>query len=163
MSEREQQPTSLEEMSDRLKRPGTLEMLCDKIIAGDMMREVALEWGVTIYRLRRWIAAEPSRAAAVRAARTLSAATYDEKAEQAIKDAKDDLELKRAKELAHHYRWKASKIDPGQYGDKLEVGGPGDFSKTDDNELANRLDGLLPGAGAIARGILAGGGGNVVH
>jgi hypothetical protein len=159
----DQQPTSLEEMSDRLKRVGTLELLCDKIIAGDMLTEVALEWGVTLSRLRRWIAAEPTRAAAVVAARRISAATYDEKAEKAIKDAKDDLELKRAKELAHHYRWKASKMDPGQYGEKLEVGAPGDFSKTTDDELIGKLDALIPGAAAFAQRVLAGGGGESVH
>lgn len=161
MSEREQQPTSLEEMSDRLKRPGTLELLCDAIIEGRMLREVALEWGVTIYRLRRWIAAEPARAAQVRAARVISAATYDEKAEQVIQDASDDLSLKKAKELAHHYRWKASKIDPGQYGEKIDVTANVNVREASDEQLARELAGM--GLGAVAEALLKPSGGDRVH
>lgn len=141
---------------DPLKRPEALDRLCDAIIDGRMLTEIALEWGVTRFRLMRWIAAEPTRGARVKEARRLSAQTYDEKAEQAIKDATDDLGLKKAKELAHHYRWKASKINPGDYGDKIEVGGPGDFSKSADDDLVNRLDALMPGAGAVARAALEG-------
>ena len=163
MSDHEQQPTSLEEMSDRLKRPGTLELLCDKIVGGELLREVSKEWGVTESRLRRWIASEPTRAAAVRAARQTGAFALEEKAERHILDASDDFELKKAKELAHHLRWRASKMNPGEFGDKIEVGAPGDFSKVEDNELVSRLDAIMPGMGNMAAAVLAGGGGGSVH
>jgi hypothetical protein len=37
--------------------------------------------------------------------------------------ASDAFELAKAKELAHHYRWRASKIAPKLYGDRLQVEG----------------------------------------
>ena len=42
-------------------------------------------------------------------------------AEAELRNASDPFELARARELASHYRWKASKADPGQFGDKLET------------------------------------------
>ena len=55
----------------------------------------------------------------------MMAAYLVERAETEIRDSADEFELKKAKELAHHYRWKASKIAPRDYGDKLEVNNTG--------------------------------------
>lgn len=53
------------------------------------------------------------------------ASYWEEKAESCIADAADEFELKKARELAHHYRWRAAKIAPREYGDKLEVNNTG--------------------------------------
>lgn len=46
---------------------------------------------------------------------------WDERAEAAISAASDEFELRKAKEISHHYRWRASKIAPKDYGDKQQV------------------------------------------
>ena len=50
---------------------------------------------------------------------------WDERAGDVIQQAADPFELAKAKELAHHYRWRASKIAPRDYGDRIQadVGG----------------------------------------
>ena len=60
--------------------------------------------------------------ARVRDALEISAQTYEEKAEIVLLDAEaSTYEIQRARELAHHYRWKASKRNPRKYGDKLDM------------------------------------------
>jgi len=48
----------------------------------------------------------------------MAAAAWDEKSELLLTNAKDNFELMKAKELAHHYRWRAKAIAPRDYGDK---------------------------------------------
>jgi hypothetical protein len=48
---------------------------------------------------------------------------WDQVAVDGIAQAGDPFELAKAKELAHHYRWRASKIAPKLYGDKQSVEG----------------------------------------
>jgi hypothetical protein len=50
-----------------------------------------------------------------------AAAAYDEQAEQGLLAATNLFELAKARELAQHLRWRASKINPKAYGDRLEV------------------------------------------
>lgn len=50
----------------------------------------------------------------------MAASVWDEKAEQGLEDAADPFELSKHKELAHHYRWRASKIAPRIYGDRIQ-------------------------------------------
>ena len=46
---------------------------------------------------------------------------WDEKALAGIEAAKDAFELAKAKEAAHHYRWRASKIAPSEFGDRQAI------------------------------------------
>ena len=57
--------------------------------------------------------------ARAREARIHAARIWDEKALSVVEQALDLFELQRAKELAHHYRWRASKTAPKDYGDKV--------------------------------------------
>lgn len=149
--------------NSKLATADATDRLCEAILTPMMLTEIALEWGVKVSTLRMWIAADPARSARAREARKMAAMIYSEQAEKAIVDAVDELALKKARELAHHLRWKASKADPGEYGEKLEVGNPGDFSRTSDEELIGRLDALMPGLGEAAREHLKTGGGHAVH
>jgi hypothetical protein len=47
---------------------------------------------------------------------------WDEQALDAIDMARDGFTLSKAKEKAHHLRWRAAKIAPRDYGDKLGIG-----------------------------------------
>jgi hypothetical protein len=98
-----------------------IEALCDKLIEGQPQRKIAADIGVGIATLSGWIAADLERSARAREARIASSRTFDEMAESEIRQADDPFKLSRAKELAHHLRWKASKMAPKEYGEKLEI------------------------------------------
>lgn len=98
-------------------------MVCEFISDGLSLTAIAEKAGVGIATFLTWTELDPERSARVREARRLMARLWDEKAERVIEAAQDDFELKKAKELAHHYRWRAAKIAPKEYGDKLELAG----------------------------------------
>jgi hypothetical protein len=102
--------------------------ICDMITSGLSMRTVAEHAGVSPNALWRWLAADLDRSARARAARALTAWHWDELAEKVINSATDVLELGKARELAHHYRWRASKIAPKEYGDRIEHSGSIDMN-----------------------------------
>lgn len=95
--------------------------VCEAISDGLSLTAISVQVGVAVASLLTWCELEPDRSARVREARRLMARLWDEKAEGVIEAASDEFELKKAKELAHHYRWRAAKIAPKEYGDKLEL------------------------------------------
>lgn len=105
---------------DKLDAYG-VDALCSDVSDTKTLTAIALERGVSIGSLLAWIEADPERSARVREARARTARLWDERAEEEIRLAPDEMALKKAKELAHHYRWRAAKIAPRDYGDKLEV------------------------------------------
>lgn len=109
---------------DKLEAFG-VEAICESIAQGQSMTAIAFNVGVPLGRMLEWIAADPDRSARVREARTAMALHWDEKAEAVIAAAGDEFELKKAREVAHHYRWRAAKIGRRDYGDKVEVAGTG--------------------------------------
>jgi transposase len=100
-----------------------IDTICERIHEGDFLRDIAIRIGVSIGSLSAWLAADPERSARAREARRATAQLWEEKAAQVIEDAEDAFELAKARELAHQYRWKASKMNPREYGDKLELAG----------------------------------------
>lgn len=105
---------------DKLDAYG-IDAVVDDIGLQKTMTGIAIERGVSIGSLLTWINADPERSARVREVRRMMAAFWDEKAETVIFNAEDEFELKKAKELAHHYRWKAAKIAPLEYGERQQV------------------------------------------
>ncbi|RTL33033.1 MAG: hypothetical protein EKK47_02490 [Burkholderiales bacterium] len=97
---------------------------CDRIIGGASITALAKAAGVSRGSLINWLAADPERQRLAHDARRLSASAFDDKAETVLLEANDKFELAKAKELAHHYRWRASKISP-EYGDRQELVGAG--------------------------------------
>jgi hypothetical protein len=97
----------------------------DNIIAmiedGKTLSFIAESCGKNRSILTRWIQEDEQRSARAREARASASQAWDEKAEQEIEDARDPFELAKAKEKAHHYRWRASKVAPKEYGDKQQV------------------------------------------
>lgn len=97
-----------------------IDSICEKIISGDSYLAIAQEVGVSIALLSAWLASDPERSARAREARLASAATFDELAENEIRQAADPFSLARAKELAHHYRWRAAKRNPGEFSERVQ-------------------------------------------
>ena len=108
------QPT----IAERIEAFG-FEAVCERLANGVTMTAIAEEIGVTVGKLSQWIASDEEHSARAREARIHAARIWDEKALSVIEQALDPFELQRAKELAHHYRWRASKTAPKEYGDKV--------------------------------------------
>ena len=100
-----------------------LDQICQLLADGVQQHAIASHVGVSPGTLSDWLRSNPERSARARAAKSMSAALWDEKAELLISGALDPFELAKAKELAHHYRWRASKIAPKDYGERVEVEG----------------------------------------
>ncbi len=96
-----------------------IEKILTRIRNGKTLTKIAKELDVSVSWLSEWLS-NPERSARAIEARTQSAFVWDDKAEDKLEEAADPFELSRAKELAHHYRWRASKIAPKQYGEKVE-------------------------------------------
>ena len=96
-----------------------IEALCASIVEGSTLTAVAEKVGVSIGTLIVWLEADPERSACAREARTRSARMWDELALTEIRLAGDPFELARARESAQHLRWRASKIAPKEYGEKI--------------------------------------------
>lgn len=94
--------------------------VCWLIGEGYSMTAIAMKVKVSIGSLLTWIEADPERSARVRETRAVMARYWDERSERVIEDASDEFELKKAKELSHHYRWRAAKIAPRDYGDRIQ-------------------------------------------
>lgn len=96
--------------------------LCSDIVGGMTLTAAAKKVGVSIGTLITWIDADVERSACAREARAQAAKVWDEEALALITNAKDPFELAKARESAQHLRWRASKIAPKEYGDKLALG-----------------------------------------
>jgi hypothetical protein len=123
-----------------------LDELCHKIVDGESMGRIAAGWGVSRSMLAYWIAGSPDRSARVKEARELAAQAWDEMALEGILNADSPFDQAKAKDAAHHYRWRASKIAP-QYGDKSTVThagavahlGAADISETERSFISEQL------------------------
>lgn len=106
-----------------------VDWVCDRITDGRTLTAIAEEATVNVSVLVRWIAADEQRSARVNTARKQAGATWDAMAEDAISKATTPHQLAVARELAHHWRWRASKIDPN-YKDKVTQEHTGDLQVT---------------------------------
>lgn len=94
----------------------------DLIHDGYSLTHIARKCDVARSALCAWIDAKSDRSARVKLARMEAADAYADKAEDALLEAGDTpIALQRARELAHHYRWVASKRNPGAFGDRMKA------------------------------------------
>lgn len=121
--------------------------LCDRICAGESQTAIAESLEIGVATLSRWIAADPERSARVREARIAAARAFDEMAEAELRAAVDPFTLARARELASHYRWKASKSNPREYGDKLEIDQKTTLTDLTEEQINARLARLINQSG----------------
>lgn len=118
-------------MAIKSQLEGKLGDIIDDIIDGRTFRELSAMYGVQISTLHKFLNREDNVDQYIAALKT-SSDSYAEKAENTLLDAKSKLvEIQRARELAQHYRWMASKRDPRKYGDKLDITSEGERIKPD--------------------------------
>lgn len=97
-----------------------IDAVCDLILDGKSQREIGAIAGASGGSFSAWLAADPGRSARANEARRATSWHWDEKAEQELREAPLTTEgIARARELASHFRWRASKIDP-RYGDRVQ-------------------------------------------
>lgn len=99
-----------------------IDKVCELILEGYTWQQIANTLGnIKEASLRYNINKDATYSARAREARTLAAAKYADMAEHVLLNApKDPIEMQRARELAQHYRWKAGKCDPKDYGDRVQ-------------------------------------------
>lgn len=98
-----------------------IDEVCSMLGMGKSLTGIAQEFEISVGSLLTWVEADSERSARVKLVRASMSRHWDEKAESMLAGAGDDFDLRKAKELAHHYRWRASKIAPREYGDKIQT------------------------------------------
>ena len=124
-----------------------IDAVCDRLMAGESQSAIADEIGVGLATLIRWLAADMERSARAREARIAAARCFEERAESELRQAADPFGLAKARELAQHYRWKASKANPREYGDKIEIDQKTTFTDLTEEQLDAKLAQLLAAGG----------------
>lgn len=84
------------------------------------LSEIAVHYKCVVSNVLRWIECDNERVLRVHDARVTAARAWEEKAIDVTLAATNHFELAKANSLACHYRWRASKIAPKVYGDKVE-------------------------------------------
>jgi hypothetical protein len=103
-----------------------IDNICNDIIDGLTYRQMSVKYTVPLSTLFDFIHKDEHSARA-KAAISTSASMYADKAEEVLIAAESDKnEIQRARELAQHYRWKASKRNPKAYGDKIDLTSAGE-------------------------------------
>ena len=103
------------------KLDGRLDEILDLFADGETFRAVAKNVGVSTRTLNKFLTRKDN-VEQYYAVLQESSDSYASMAEEALRNSPaDKIEIQRARELAHHYRWMASKRNPKRYGDKLDV------------------------------------------
>lgn len=91
------------------------ELVIEQITCGASYRNIAQHFNVSLWQVFRFVS-DPKRSARVREAQQFAAHDLIDRAEAVLIMAKDDKALLQvARDLAHHYRWKAACLHPYQY------------------------------------------------
>lgn len=114
-------------VDERLQAMGGDAWVLEQVLSGQSLQNIAGMANVSIGSLVNWLTLDAERERAVLDARRRMAILWDEQAMAQIEAASSVLELQRAQQMAAHLRWRASKMAPRVYGDKVqqEVTGAG--------------------------------------
>lgn len=112
------------------KLDGRLDEILDLFADGETFRGVARIAGVSTRTLNKYLT-QKDHVEQYHAVLQESSDSYASMAEEALRNSPaDKIEIQRARELAHHYRWMASKRNPKRYGDKLDIESKNDVNIT---------------------------------
>lgn len=102
-----------------MKLNGKIDEIVEHIIDGKTFRQIAELYDVTIGTVHNFLTLEEN-AVRAKAALQLSATSYADKGDEILLNCKGTKEeIMRARELAQHYRWKAAKRSPKEYGERV--------------------------------------------
>lgn len=143
----------------KLDRLG-IEAIVDRVSGGETQTSICKDLGITYGVLLRWIAADSERSARLRDARIQAAHAYTDEAKDLIDKARTAFELAKAREMGFHLRWQASKANPRDFGDKLQVDQTVNVINLSDEEIDRRaaaLEARLIEAAKLPPGLPGGG------
>ena len=99
-----------------------IEAFCEMIVNGASLRLISETIGVYAGAIILWLCEDAERSALALRARGQTGWIWDEAALNVLIDApRDGIEMQRAKEMSHHYRWRAAKMTPKLYGEHASV------------------------------------------
>jgi len=128
-----------------------IDVICERIESGEAQAHIANSLKVSKSKLSEWLSADPERSARARESRIMSARHWDDQAEQVLLGADETVNgsIAKARELAQHYRWRASKYAPRDYGDKLQLDADVTVSTLTPEERVARIAALSAKLGII--------------
>jgi DNA-binding transcriptional MocR family regulator len=131
----------MEQELSNSKLAGKIEEICEMLINGDSYRQIADHYGVGLGTVTRYLA-QPEHSAYAREARRAAGQTAADKAREILtsREPKDMVELMWMREQASHYRWEASKKNPKDYGDKVEIEGNINTQRLNGSPATTALD-----------------------
>lgn len=134
-----------------------IDAICERLLGGEYLTGIAAQNGMSVQSITSWIAANPERSARAREARVASAAHWDCQAERVLLLADEMVPgaITKARELASHYRWRASKYAPKDYGDKLDITAEVTVSSLTDDQLLDKAKTLADKLGLSVSGVCA--------
>ena len=97
------------------------EKICAMVADGKSLKDIARVAGCRAGAISAYMGATPQTRFMLRTAREAAAWVYDERAEEKLTAATEPFALAQSRELAAHYRWRASKTAPEIYGDSQRV------------------------------------------
>lgn len=100
-----------------------IDELCKWISAGSNQKQIAQSLGVSEFAVLRFMCSEENMPKTI-VARSYAAQHWDFEAERVMLSLSRDAttgDIARARELAHHYRWRAKAFNRNLYGDKQEI------------------------------------------
>jgi hypothetical protein len=138
--------------------PEVAKLICDRIAEGESLRSICRDEGMPAHQtVDNWLIKDPEFAAKYARAREAQADVMDDRQMEIIQrlDARD-LDPHSAKVMIGVLQWRASKLAPKRYGDKIDVNHGGQL-EINDTQLDARIAALGP-AFAAALGQAATGG-----
>ena len=103
-----------------MQAQGGLAWVLEQILSGQSLRNISGLANVSLGGLVEWLTKDPERERAVLDARRRMALLWDEQALDVIAQAQTPVELQRAQQMAAHLRWRAARMAPRVYGDKVQ-------------------------------------------
>lgn len=120
------------------------EIILERLAAGESMVQVCSDEEMPGLRtVMRWAADHPSFGTEYAQAREAQAEVMDDKILTAADAASTDPQAARVKIEA--YKWRAAKLAPKRYGDKIDVTSGGDKVRPDDVASVTRLAAIFAG------------------
>ena len=123
-----------------------IEAICDMMREGLSYAAIGKKLKMPGTRVWKWVQADEERQMAARDALQASADFSDAQAEAVLKSlnrSSTGAEIAKARELAQHYRWRASKRNPRVYGERIELDGALQTSHMTEEQIDARLRALL--------------------
>lgn len=128
-----------------------IDEIVEMLLEGKSYREIAAEKKVAVSTLHNFTS-KPEHSARAKEALKYSAFLWDEKAEQAINDIPANgspAEIAKGRELKQLFQWRASKRNPKEYGDRVEVKQEVKVSQFSKELVFNVLPGVVPDGRSI--------------